>query len=134
MKTYYSSSKYANYAHIHMYIFFNALTNELQKAHVDGKDSYKIDVDIDGNVAIWKFDAKDPRAEYIFNELKDSASYITKDAIKKATKAIAKKMGKKFEITDFDLLVSELSNIKLSEEKPEIKDDDSLEAPGIILA
>ena len=134
MKTYYSSSEYANYTHIHMYIFFNAFTNALEEAHIDGENSYEIAVDIDGNVAIWKFGAGDPRAEYIFDELRGKTDYITKDAIKKATKTIAAKMKKRFEITDFDLLITELSKIKLSEQKPEIADDDSLVAPGITLA
>ena len=134
MKTYYSSSKYANYTHIHMYIFFNAFISELDKAHIGGENSYDIDVDIDGNVAIWKLEAGDPRAEFIFNELREKTDYITKDAIKKAAKAIAEKMEKQFEITDYDLLISELSKIRLSEQKPEIADDDSLAAPGIVLA
>lgn len=116
-----------------MYIFFNTFTSALEEAHIGGENSYKIDVDIDNNVAIWKLEAGDPRAEYIFDELRGKTDYITKDAIKKAAKAIAAKMEKRFEITDFDLLISELSKIKLSEQKPEIEENDSLIAPGITL-
>ncbi|MBR2709201.1 hypothetical protein IKE98_02650 [Candidatus Saccharibacteria bacterium] len=131
MKTYYTSSKYANYTHIHMYVFEKYFIEQIKESKLDYEESYSINVEIDGNVAIWKMSINDPQIEYIFNELVKNPNFIDKRMVKKATKDIAKKMGKKFEITDPELLLEEIRSIKLSDKKPIIKDNDSLDSPAV---
>ena len=131
MKTLYSSSVFANYTHIHMYVFYECFIEQIRKANLDYEGSYSIDVDIDGNIAVWKISINDPQIEYIFNTLVDDASFIDKKRIKKAVKEIAEKMGKKFEIKNPELLLSEIKAIKLVAEKPSIPDNDDLDSPAI---
>ena len=131
MKIYYSSSKYANYTHVHMYVFYTYLMRELKKANLDSQEAIAIDVNIDGNIAKWEITTKDPRVDYIFDNVANRTDYINSGAIKKAVKDIAKKMNRGFEILDLELLISEVSAIKLVNKKPNIKDDDSLSAPAV---
>ncbi len=131
MKTFYSSSEYANYAHIHMYVFYECFIEQIRKASLDYEGSYSIDVDIDGNIAVWKISINDPQVEYIFNTLISDDSFIDKKRIKKAVKEIAEKMEKKFEIKNPELLLSEIKAIKLVAEKPSIPDNDDLDSPAI---
>ncbi len=131
MKTFYSSSEYANYAHIHMYVFYEYFIEQIKENNLDYDDYYSIDVDIDGNIAIWKISINDPQIEYIFNTLVDDASFIDKKRIKKAVKEIAEKMEKKFEIKNPELLLSEIKAIKLVAKKPSIPDNDDLDSPAI---
>ena len=132
MKTYYSFSKYANYTHVHMYALYGYFIKQVKKAGLDYDGSYTIDVDIDGNIAIWKLTTKEPQIEYIFNELTKKPDFIDKELVKKATKEVAAKMGKKFEIKDKELLLKEVRSIKLSDKKPEIEDNDDLNSPAIL--
>ena len=131
MKIYYSSSKYANYTNVHMYVFYTYLMRELKKANLDSQEAIAIDVNIDGNIAKWEIATKDPRVDYIFDNVANRTDYINSGAIKKAVKDIAKKMNRDFEILDLELLTSEISAIKLVNKKPNIKDDDSLSAPAV---
>lgn len=131
METYYSSSAYANYTHIHMYVFYAFFISELKRFNLDYSNSYSINVDIDGNVAIWKISANDPRAKHVFETLINNSEFITPERIQKATKTIAEKINKKFEILDSKLLLSEIKNIKLSIKKPNVKDNDSLYSPAV---
>ena len=131
MKTFYSSSEYANYTHIHMDVVYGFFIEQIKKANLDYDGSYSIDVDIDGNVAIWKISINDPQIEYIFNMLIDDTTFIDKKRIKKAAKDIAEKMDKKFEIIDPDLLLSEIRAIKLTSDKPSISDNDDLDSPAV---
>lgn len=131
MKTYYSSSKYANYVHIHIYVLDRYFIKQVKKAGLDYDGSYTINADIDGNIATWKLTTKEPQIEYIFNEIANNPNYINKNTIKKATKEVAAKIGKKFEIKDSELLLKEIRSIKLSNKKPEIEDNDDLDSPAV---
>lgn len=131
MKTYYSSSDYANYTHIHMYVFYDYFINELKRLNLDYEGSYSVDVNIDGNVAVWKIFIGDPQVEYVLNNLISNPDFINSKRIQKATKRVAEKMDKRFEIINSEFLLSEIRNIKLSTEKPNIKDNDSLSSPAI---
>ena len=93
MKTYYSSSAYANYAHIHMYVFYDYFINELKRLNLDYEGSYSADVNIDGNVAVWKIFIGDPQVEYVLNNLINNSDFITPKRIQKATKKIAESLG-----------------------------------------
>lgn len=114
-----------------MYVFEKYFIEQIKESKLDYEESYSINVEIDGNVAIWKMSINDPQIEYIFNELVKNPNFIDKRMVKKATKDIAKKMGKKFEITDPELLLEEIRSIKLSDKKPIIKDNDSLDSPAV---
>ena len=76
MKIYYSSSKYANYTHVHMYVFYTYLMRELKKANLDSQEAIAIDVNIDGNIAKWEITTKDPRVDYIFDNVANRTANI----------------------------------------------------------
>lgn len=115
-----------------MYAFYMTLMDALQKEGLDGRDTFSIDVDIDGNVAVWKIDAKDKRANELFEGLKGNTRFFEdKWFIEKCVNQAAEKMDKKSEITDIDLLISELKMITLETEKPTIGDNDELAAPAV---
>lgn len=131
MKTYYSSSKFANYAHIHMYVFYNFFIKEIKRLDLDYAGSYSINVNIDGNIAVWQLEFGDPQVQHIFETLIENSDFITSKRIQEATKMVAEKMNKQFEITDSELLLSEIENIKLTTKKPNVEDDDSLCSPAV---
>ena len=65
--TIYSFSEFANYTHIHMYVFFGIFTNELKKKKLEDSN-YKLDVSIDGNVAKWILDTPERKISNIFKK------------------------------------------------------------------
>ena len=132
MNIYYTASKYANYTHIHMYVFYGLFMDRLRKANLDSEEKCAIKVDIDGNVAVWNISCVDPRVDYILGEIMNHSEYINAKNVEKAVKDVAKKMNKHFEILDLELLISEITDICFSNKKPNIKDDDRLEAPAVV--
>ena len=131
MKTYYTSSKYANYVHIHMYVFYDYFINEVKQLGLDYSGSYSINVDIDGNIALWRFLINDPQINDVLSASINNISYINQKNIQKAIRAVAKKMNKKFEILNPELLLAEIRDVKLLTKKPNIKDNDDLSSPAV---
>ncbi len=114
-----------------MYVFYNFFIKEIKRLDLDYAGSYSINVDIDGNIAVWQLEFGNPQVQYIFETLIENSDFITSKRIQEATKMVAEKMDKQFEITDPELLLSEIKNIKLTTKKPNIEDDDSLCSPAV---
>lgn len=129
--TYYTTSRYANYVHLHMYIFFNELMWELKEKKLDYDGAYDVNVEIDGNIATWRMEFYDPRARYVFDTLRVRNDFITTKTIKAAARDIAKKLGRKYEMTDSERVIREIGEISFLDKKPNINDNDLLVAPGI---
>lgn len=124
----YSYSSFANYTHIHMYIFFFSFTDAIKK-HGFEDSNYKLDVSIDGNVAKWILDTPEIRISNIFKELSRD-SLINTSKINEAIIKIEQKNNFTSKIKDMDLLAMELSKVCFTKKKPEITDD-SLLSPAI---
>ncbi len=124
----YSFSKFANYTHIHMYVFFDSFTKALKEKGLEDSN-YQIDVNIDGNVAKWVLDTPEKRISNIFKSIMQD--YIFNDEeIKIAISKIEQKNGFISKIKDVDLLRREISSVSFTKKKPEITDD-SMESPAI---
>ncbi len=124
----YTTSKFANYVHIHMYVVDMAFKNKLAERNLTGY-SYNFNVNIDGNVAAWSLSADSKDITDCFADVIKELSFGEK-SIKEAVKRIEDNNNFKSDIKDLDLLSAELSKIKFVYEKPEITDD-SLESPAI---
>ncbi len=116
--TIYSFSEFANYTHIHMYVFFGIFTNELKKKKLEDSN-YKLDVSIDGNVAKWILDTPERKISNIFKKIIDTA-----------ISEIEQKNEFTSKIKDLDLLEREIANVCFTKKKPEISND-SMSSPAI---
>jgi hypothetical protein len=124
----YTTSKFANYVHIHMYIVDMAFRNKLIERDLTDC-SYNFNVNIDGNVAAWSLSTDSKDITDCFVDVIKELSFDEKN-IKEAVKRIEDKNNFKSDIKDLDLLSTELSKIEFVYEKPEITDD-NLESPAI---
>ena len=111
-----------------MYIFFFSFTDAIKK-HGFEDSNYKLDVNIDGNVAKWILDTPEIRISNIFKELSRD-SLINTSKINEAIIKIEQKNNFTSKIKDMDLLTMELSRVYFTKKKPEITDD-SLLSPAI---
>lgn len=127
----YTTSKFANYAHIHMYIVDLAFRNKLI-AHNLTDYNYNFNVNIDGNVAVWSLSADNKDITDCFADVIKELSFDEKN-IKEAVKRIEDKNNSKSDIKDINLLISELSKIKFTYDKPKITDD-NLKSPAVDFA
>ena len=126
--TIYSFSKFANYTHIHMYVFFNSFTKALKEKGLEDAN-YQIDVDIDGNVAKWILDTPEKRISNIFKSIMQD--YVFNDEeIKMAISKIERKNDFISKIKDLVLLRNEITKVDFTKKKPE-STDDSMESPAI---
>ena len=124
----YSYSNSANYTHIHMYVFFFSFAEEI-KEHGLEDSNYKLDVNIDGNVAKWILDTPEKRISNIFKSIMQD--YVFNDEeIKIAISKIEQKNGFISKIKDVDLLRNEIAKVDFTKKKPE-PTDDSMESPAI---
>ena len=124
----YSYSSSANYTHIHMYVFFSSFTEEIKERGLEDSN-YKLDVNIDGNVAKWVLDTPEIRISKIFKKLSHS-TLINIPKINEAIIKIEQKNNFTSKIKNMDLLMLELSKVDFTKKKPEITDD-SLLSPAI---
>ena len=126
--TIYSFSKFANYTHIHMYVFFNSFTKALKEKGLEDAN-YQIDVVIDGNVAKWILDTPEKRISNIFKSIMQD--YVFNDEeIKMAISKIEQKNDFISKIKDLVLLRNEITKVDFTKKKPE-STDDSMESPAI---
>lgn len=124
----YSYSSSANYTHIHMYVFFFSFAEEI-KEHGLEDSNYKLDVNIDGNVAKWTLNTPEKRISNIFKSIMQD--YLFNDEeIKMAISKIEQKNGFISKIKDMDLLRNEIAKVDFTKKKPE-PTDDSMESPAI---
>lgn len=126
--TIYSFSEFANYTHIHMYVFFGIFTNELKKKKLEDSN-YKLDVSIDGNVAKWILDTPERKISNIFKKIRQD-TVIDKKIIDTAISEIEQKNEFTSKIKDLDLLEREITNVCFTKKKPEISND-SMSSPAI---
>ena len=126
--TIYSFSEVANYTHIHMYILFAHFAEEVKKNNLENSN-YRLDVNIDGNVAKWTLDTPEKKVSNIFKKLSHDL-FIGTHEINEAITKIERKNGFTSRIKDMELLRKELSRVCFTKKKPEITDD-SLLSPAI---
>lgn len=124
----YTTSKFANYVHIHMYIVDMAFRNKLTERNLTDY-GYNFNVNIDGNVAAWSLSADSKNITDCFADVIKELNFDEKN-IKEAIKRIEDNNNFKSNIKDLDLLSTELSKIEFVYEKPEITDD-NLKSPAI---
>ena len=124
----YSFSEFANYTHIHMYVFFGIFINELKKKRLEDSN-YKLDVSIDGNVAKWILDTPERKISNIFKKIIQD-TVIDKKIIDTAISEIEQKNEFTSKIKDLDLLEREITNVCFTKKKPEISND-SMSSPAI---
>ena len=126
--TIYSFSEVANYTHIHMYILFTLFAEEVKKNNFEDSN-YRLDVNIDGNVAKWTLDTPEKKVLNIFKELSHDL-FIDTHEINEAITKIEQKNSFTSKIKDMGLLRKELSRVCFTKKKPEITND-SLLSPAI---
>ncbi|MBQ6510404.1 hypothetical protein IJI94_00310 [Candidatus Saccharibacteria bacterium] len=124
----YTTSKFANYVHIHMYLIDAIFKDELTNRGLTD-DDYNFNVNIDGNVAAWSLNTNSEKVIDCFADVIKNLK-LDESKIKEAVKRIEVNNNFKAKIKDSALLLDELAKIKFIYEKPEITDD-SLESPAI---
>ena len=122
----YTTSKFANYTHVHMYAVHDIFSNKLRENGLS-EEFYKLDADIDGNVVTWSFETDNKSVLEIFANVINEHIFSNVE-VKTAVQRIAKKNSWSAEILDLEGLTSEVNKIELQKEKPSMKDD-SLNAP-----
>ncbi|MBQ7802978.1 hypothetical protein IJ380_03955 [Candidatus Saccharibacteria bacterium] len=125
----YTTSKFANYVHTHMYLAFDVFSKMLTEKGLS--DSfYKLNVDIDDNVAVWTFETDKEEVLDVFADVINEYEF-TGPEVETAVKKVAEKNSWKAKIIDLDELIVELNNIKFQKEKPN-STNDSMESPSLV--
>ena len=105
----YTTSKFANYTHVHMYAVHDIFSNELRENGLS-EEFYKLDADIDGNVATWSFETDNKSVLEIFENVINEHIFSNVE-VKTAVQRIAKKNSWSAEILDLEGLTSEVNKI-----------------------
>lgn len=128
MQTLYTTAKFANYVHIHAYVFYAEFRDRIIERRLDRTD-YQIDVNIDCNIAEFLFQSQNPLVMQTYKRFVGHLDF-TSDLVQRAINKVARKNSFRVKLKDMDLLIRELEKIVFVKEKPKITDD-SLESPAI---
>ncbi|MBQ9017188.1 hypothetical protein IJ103_03040 [Candidatus Saccharibacteria bacterium] len=124
---FYTTSRYANYVHVHMHLVGKAFLHSV-KTNGLSDSQYLFRVSIDDNVAIWELKTSEKEIVKLFEQAKE-ANY-NDVAVKKAVSEVARKLDCSFEITDMEELSREVHNIYFQHEKPK-HTNESLDSPAL---
>ena len=122
----YTTAKYANYVHVHMYLVHELFSDELKKRKLTN-NSYKLDTKIDGNIATWFFETNQKTILDIFSNIINKHNF-TETEIENALKKLARKNSWKIKLKNLNELTTEVNNTIFQKEKPNLTND-SLMSP-----
>lgn len=124
---FYTTSEYANYAHVHMYLVGKTFLRSARE-YGFSDSQYLFRVSIDDNVVVWELKTSEKEIAKLFDQAKEAC--YDDNAIKWAVSEVARKLNCSYKIVDKKELSREIHNISFQHEKPS-RTNDSLNSPAL---